>query len=75
MVLKQKADTWQHNKTTHTKNIKNSTVIFPGGNIYDFQHVQKVVLTLPYLHQNIIIHRDLKNVSILMDEKGVLVLS
>jgi len=43
----------------------------PGGNMYDFLHIQKVVLTLPYLHQNNFIHRDLKTLNLLMDEKGV----
>jgi serine/threonine protein kinase len=56
-----------------------------GGNMYDFLHIQKVVLTLPsllkiaidvsqgvnYLHKNNIIHRDLKTANLLMDEKGV----
>lgn len=61
------------------------TEYMPGGNMYDFLHIQKVVLTLPsllkvaidvsqgvaYLHQNNIIHRDLKAANLLMDEKGV----
>ncbi|AES59821.2 ACT-like tyrosine kinase family protein [Medicago truncatula] len=61
------------------------TEYMPGGNMYDFLHIQKVVLTLPsllkvaievsqgvaYLHQNNIIHRDLKTANLLMDEKGV----
>ncbi|KAK4276476.1 hypothetical protein QN277_014621 [Acacia crassicarpa] len=56
-----------------------------GGSLYEFLHTQKVVLTLPYLikvainvcegmkylHQNEIIHRDLKAANLLMDENGV----
>ncbi|GAU12232.1 hypothetical protein TSUD_01990 [Trifolium subterraneum] len=61
------------------------TEYMSGGNMYDFLHIQKVVLTLPsllkiaidvsqgvnYLHKNNIIHRDLKTANLLMDEKGV----
>lgn len=61
------------------------TEYLSGGNMYDFLHIQKVILTLPsllkvaidvsegmnYLHQRDIIHRDLKAANLLMDEKGV----
>ncbi|KAK4786486.1 hypothetical protein SAY86_003175 [Trapa natans] len=70
---------------TKSPNLSIVTEFMSGGSIYDYLHKQKAVFKLPFLlkvaidvskgmnflHQNNIIHRDLKTANLLMDENDV----
>ncbi|KAG5047966.1 hypothetical protein JHK85_009069 [Glycine max] len=74
---------------TKPPNLYLVTEYMSGGSMFDFLHKQKTVLALPsllkvaidvsegmkYLHQNDIIHRDLKAANLLIDENGVVKVS